>query len=88
MGAAFRHNGSMLRSRRQGKTRAQEARARGERAANRRAAVAGERLPHPNPWDTLDPTKVARNASPAAIEASYAAFRQLCPPRRRKIHVL
>jgi hypothetical protein len=70
------------------KTPAQLARAAAERAANRRAAAAGEALPHPNPWDTLDPTKVAPSASGEEVAQSYAAFREQCPPRPRKKHSL
>ncbi len=58
-----------------------------EREANARAAAAGEPLPFPNPWDAWDPTKVARDATPAQIHQSYLAFRKRCrlPLKRHTI---
>jgi hypothetical protein len=70
------------------KTRVQLRRALRQRAANVRAAAAGLSLPHPNPWDALDPTKLPRDATPEQIQARYAEFRKLCPPPRRKQHFL
>ena len=70
------------------KTAQQERLALDQRAANERAARAGEPLPFPNPWDRLDPTKVARDASPDEIQASYVAFTKLCRPRPRRKHRL
>ena len=59
-----------------------------EREANARAAAEGRPLPFPNIWDALDPTKVARDATPAEIQASYLRFAELCRPRPRKRHRL
>ncbi|MSP59020.1 MAG: hypothetical protein EXR72_01545 [Myxococcales bacterium] len=70
------------------KDRRQTARAVAERAANERAARAGSPLPHPNPWDAIDPTKVARDATPEQIHRRYLEFNKLCPPRARKKHTL
>jgi hypothetical protein len=70
------------------KTPEQEERALAERAANARAAEEGLRLPFPNPWDLLDPTKVDRDATLAEIHASYVEFCKLCRPRPRKRHRL
>lgn len=55
-----------------------------ERRANEAARDAGRPLPHPSPWDVLDPTKVPRNATDEQIRDSYLRFRALCPPRPRK----
>jgi hypothetical protein len=66
----------------------QEHRALLEREANDKAARAGLPLPFPNPWDTLDPTKVPRGATEAQLQSSYTAFRALCRPRPRKRHRL
>lgn len=62
----------------------QVARAVAQRRANAEALRSRRALPYPNPWDDLDPTKVPRDASEAALEARYAAFRKLCPPPPRK----
>jgi len=70
------------------KTEEQERLALDQRAANERAARAGEPLPFPNMWDRLDPTKVARDASPDELQASYVAFGKLCRPRPRRRHHL
>lgn len=70
------------------KTAAQIRRALRERAANARAAADSRPLPFPNPWDTLDPTKVPRDATPEQIHASYVEFRKLCPPPPRRKHFL
>jgi hypothetical protein len=70
------------------KTAEQERLALDQRAANERGARAGEPLPFPNLWDSLDPTKVARDASPDDVQASYVAFSKLCPPRPRRRHRL
>jgi hypothetical protein len=70
------------------KSDAQLARAMAEREANEQAAAEGRPLPFPNLWDQLDPTKVPRDATTEQIQASYARFRELCPPRARKRHRL
>jgi len=59
-----------------------------QRAANERAARVGESLPFPNLWDSLDPTKVARDASSDELQASYVAFSKLGRPRPRRRHRL
>ncbi len=66
----------------------QEARALAERKANADAAAAEEPLPYPNPWDTLDPTKLPRDATPEQMQQRYREFRKLCPPPARKVHML
>jgi hypothetical protein len=66
----------------------QERRATAERRANEEAAALGQPLPFPNPWDGVDHTKVPRHATHDELQASYAAFRVLCPPRARKQHRL
>jgi hypothetical protein len=66
----------------------QEERAIAERGANARAAAEGMPLPFPNIWDTLDPTKVDRTATPAQVHASYLRFAMLCRPRPRIRHRL
>lgn len=70
------------------KTTEQERLALEQRAANQRAALAGEPLPYPNIWEQLDPTKVARDASPDELQASYVAFSKLCRPKPRRRHRL
>lgn len=59
-----------------------------EREANARAAAEGRPLPFANVWDTLDPTKVDRDATAAQVNASYLRFAELCRPRPRKRHRL
>lgn len=66
----------------------QEERALRERQANEVAAGQGRPLPFPNIWDTLDPTKVGSDATPAEVHASYLRFLTLCRPRPRKVHRL
>lgn len=63
------------------KSERQTERALAERAANAQAATEGRPLPYPNPWDALDPTKVAPGASDEEILRSYKAFREICRPR-------
>jgi hypothetical protein len=70
------------------KTEEQDRLALEQRAANQRAALAGEVLPFPNMWEQLDPTKVARDASPDELQASYVAFSKLCRPQPRRRHRL
>lgn len=66
-----------------------ERRATDARAANARAAAAGEPLPYPNPWDVLDSTKIpaGEEATPARLRESYLAFRRICrlPPCKRHV---
>ena len=60
-----------------------------QREANRRAKEQGLPLPYPNMWDALDPTKLdPREATPEKIAERYLEFCKLCPPRRRKVHIL
>jgi hypothetical protein len=66
----------------------QEERALRERQANEVAAAQRRPLPFPNIWDTLDPTKVASDATPSEVHASYLRFATLCRPRPRKVHRL
>jgi hypothetical protein len=63
---------------------ARERRAIAQREANARAAARGEPLPFPNPWDTLDPTKVGPDATPEEITASYREFRRRCRTKTRR----
>lgn len=70
------------------KTLAEETRALEERAANERAFLEGRPLPHPNPWDALDPTKRLPGSPPEEIRARYEEFLTICRPRPRKKHVL
>jgi hypothetical protein len=70
------------------KSRAEEARALRQRAANRAAARRGDPLPFPNPWDAWDPTKLPQGASVRAIERRYREFLKLCPRPLRKTHDL
>ncbi len=70
------------------KTSRQIEKAASERLANAHAADAGGPLPFPNPWDNFDPTKVARDASPADITRSYLEFTKLCQKRPRRTHRL
>ncbi len=70
------------------KTRKQIARALAERRANRYASDHGLPLPFPNIWDFLDPTKLSRDATPEQIAERYLEFCKLCPPRKRKKHIL
>ncbi len=65
-----------------------EERALAQRAANAAAAREGRLLPHPSPWDTLDPTKVSPDASPEEIHRSYLEFCRRCPPVRPKRHTI
>jgi hypothetical protein len=71
------------------KTPEEEARAIAQREANERAKAEGLPLPHPNPWDVWDPTKLdPAEATPERIAQRYREFRKLCPPRKRKEHFL
>ena len=70
------------------KSEAQERRSEDERAANLRAVAEGRPLPSPNMWDRLDPTKVAPDAMPGEIQASFVRFQKLCRPRARIRHRL
>ena len=70
------------------KTPAQQERALAERRANEEASQQGIPLPFPNPWDSVDATKVPRDATDAQIQASYEAFCSQCRPRARKQHRL
>ena len=71
------------------KTRKQEARALAQRRANQRAKEKGLPVPFPNMWDALDPTKIdPAEATPERIAERYRAFCKLCPPRKRKVHIL
>ena len=65
-----------------------EARARAQREANAAAAREGRPLPHPNPWDALDPTKLAPDASREAYRQRALEFRKLCPPFKPKRHTI
>lgn len=64
--------------------RRKEERALEQRAANAAAARAGRPLPFPNPWDTLDPTKLPRDASEAARLERITELRKICKPRRKR----
>lgn len=67
----------------------QEARSIAQREANRQAVEQGLELPYPSMWDALDPTKVdPKEATPEKIAQRYREFCKLCPPRRRKVHIL
>jgi hypothetical protein len=57
------------------KTPEQERRALDQRRANEQALAGGRPLPFPNPWDVVEPTKIASGATDAQLQASYAAFR-------------
>jgi hypothetical protein len=71
------------------KTPEQEARSLAQREANRVAKERGLPLPYPNIWDKLDPTKIdPEEATPEAIAKSYREFCKLCPPRKRRRHIL
>ena len=70
------------------KTPEQEARAMAEREANRRAEERGEPLPFPNIWDTLDPTKLPRDATPEQIHQRYIEFMKICPKPKRKAYTI
>ena len=59
-----------------------------QRRANARAAREGRPLPHPNIWDTWDPTKVPQDATPEQIHESYLEFCKLCPPPPRKVYTI
>lgn len=59
-----------------------------QRQANERAAVRGEPLPFPNPWDVLDPTKVGPDAKPEQITASFREFSKRCRTQVRRRIVL
>ncbi len=65
-----------------------EDRARAQRAANAAAAREGRVLPYPNPWETLDPTKLPRDASREAYRQRHLEFRKLCPPFKPRRHVI
>lgn len=66
----------------------QSARAMAQRAANAEASRKEEPLPYPNIWDTLDPTKVDRNATIEEIHRRYLEFVKLCRPRPKTRHAL
>ena len=70
------------------KTTRQVARAIAERSENDAAVREARPLQNPNPWDALDPTKVAPDATPEAVHRRYLEFQTLCPPRPRKKHFL
>lgn len=65
-----------------------EGRALAQRAANDAAAREGRPLPYPNPWDTLDPTKLPHDASREAHRRRYLELRRLCPPYQPKRHTI
>ncbi len=65
-----------------------EERALAQRSANAAAAREGRPLPHPGPWDTLDPTKVPADAAPEEVHRSYLEFCRLCPPARPRRHTI
>lgn len=65
-----------------------EDRALAQRAANAAAAREGEPLPYPNPWDSLDPTKLPRDAPREARRQRYLEFRKLCPPFKPKRYTI
>ena len=65
-----------------------EQRAITQREANERAVRAGEPMPFPNPWDRLDPTKVAPEATPEEIHQSYLEFCKLCRPPKIKSYTI
>lgn len=65
-----------------------EERALAQRAANVAAGREGKPLPYPSPWDTLDPTKLPRDAPPEAYRQSFLEFRKLCPPFQPKRHTI
>jgi hypothetical protein len=70
------------------KTKAQIDRSMAERQANHEAAKKGEPLPHPNIWDSWDPTKLPRDATDEEISKRYREFSKLCPPPRTKRHTI
>jgi uncharacterized protein (DUF433 family) len=86
--ACIAYGAELSRERLRVKTAEQERVALDQRAANERAARARKPLPFPNLWDAVDPTKVARDASPDEMQASYVAFSKLCRPRPRRRHRL
>lgn len=56
------------------KTPEQEAKAMAQRRANEEAKRRGEPLPHPDPWDAVDPTKVPEGATLEQIHQRYIEF--------------
>ncbi len=65
-----------------------EERALAQRAANAAAVREGKPLPYPNPWDSLDPTKLPRDASREARRQRHLEFSRLCPPFKPKRHTI
>ncbi len=65
-----------------------EDRALAQRAANEAAIREGKPVPYPNPWDTLDPTKLPRDAPQEANQQRHLEFRKLCPPFKPKRHTI
>lgn len=65
-----------------------EERALEQRAANAAAFREGRLMPYPNPFATLDPTKVPAYASDDEIQESYREFCKICPPFRPKRHTI
>lgn len=65
-----------------------EERSSAQRAANAAATREGRPLPYPNPWDTLDPTKLPPDAHREAFRQRYLEFRKLCPPFKPKRHTI
>lgn len=65
-----------------------EQRAVAQRKANEDALQAGEPLPYPNPWDTIDPTKVAPDATAEEIHQRYLEFRKICRPPKPKRYTI
>lgn len=61
-----------------------------ERAANARAKERGEPMPHPNPWDAVDPTKLPADPPPTDEQMleRVKAFRASCRPPQPKKHYL
>lgn len=68
--------------------REKESRALEQRAAHEKALREGHPSPHPNPWDLLDPTKVAPDATQEQILERRRAFRKICRPHTPKRHVI
>ena len=65
------------------KSEEQQANQRQQLEANRLAHDAGEPLPFPGVWDSLDPTKLPEGATTEEIALRYQAFCKLCPPPRK-----